>query len=181
MRIIAGKYQRRIIHPPSNLPVRPTTDLAKEALFNVLNNHFDFEGLRVIDLFAGTGSISYEFASRGAAEVIAVENHYKCVDFIQQTIQLLKSENLKVVRADVFRFLSYCRPGFDIIFADPPYDMEGIEKIPQVIYERDLLAAGGWLVLEHPAGKQFETFPNFLQERKYGRVHFSIFEKPDLT
>ncbi len=177
MRIIAGKYQRRILHPPANLPVRPTTDLAKEALFNIINNHFDFEGLRVIDLFAGTGSISYEFASREAAEVIAVENHFKCIDFIQQTIRELKLENLKVVRADVFRFLSYCRPGFDLIFADPPYDMEGMEKIPQQVFERELLAEGGWLVMEHPARKKFEQYPYFVQERKYGRVHFSVFEK----
>lgn len=181
MRIISGKYQRRIIHPPGNLPVRPTTDLAKEALFNVLNNHFDFEGLNVIDLFAGTGNISYEFVSRGAKEVVAVDSSFKCVEFINHTIELLKADTLKAVRADVFRFLAYCRPGFDIIFADPPYDMEGIEKIPRLVFERDLLAAGGWLILEHPADKHFKEHPAFLEERKYGRVHFTFFEKPEVT
>lgn len=178
MRIIAGKYQRRIIHPPANLPVRPTTDLAKEALFNVLNHHFDFEGLKVIDLFSGTGSMAYEFASRGAAEVVAVDANFRCYEFIQKTIRQLEFDNLKAVRADVFKFLSYCRPGFDLIFADPPYDMEGIERIPEMVFARSLVKPGGWLVLEHPAGKQFSHFPQFREERKYGRVHFSIFVHP---
>lgn len=178
MRIIAGKYQRRIIRPPGNLPVRPTTDLAKEALFNVLNHHFDFQGLKVIDLFSGTGSIAYEFASRGAAEVVAVDANFKCYEFINSTARQFPFENLKAVRADVFRFLSYCRPGFDLIFADPPYEMEKFERIPEAVFGRDLLRPGGWLILEHPAGKQFSHFPQFREERTYGRVHFSFFEKP---
>ena len=178
MRIIAGKYQRRIIHPPPNLPVRPTTDLAKEALFNVLNHHFGFEGLNVIDLFSGTGSMAYEFASRGANEVIAVDANFKCYEFISKTIRQFEFKNMKAVRADVFRFLSYCRPGFDIFFADPPYDMEGIERIPEADFSRDLLKPGGWLILEHPAGADFTLFPQFKEERKYGKVHFSFFVKP---
>lgn len=180
MRIISGKYQRRTIHPPVNLPVRPTTDLAKEALFNILNNHFDFENLKVIDLFAGTGNIAYEFASRGALEVVAVENHFKCTDFINSTIETLKIENLKVIRADVFRFLGYCKPGFDIIFADPPYQMQGIENIVQKVFERNLLNSGGWLIIEHAGTKNFDTILTFMEERKYGRVHFSFFSNSNL-
>ena len=180
MRIIDGKYQRRIIHPPANLPVRPTTDLAKEALFNVLNHRVDFDGLNVIDLFSGTGSIAYEFASRGAREVIAVDANFRCYDFIHKTIRQLELENMKVVRADVFRFLSYCRPGFDLIFADPPYEMEGFERIPEMVFTRNLLNPGGWLIVEHPAGKLFSQFSQFTEERKYGRVHFSFFQKEPL-
>lgn len=178
MRIIAGKYQRRIVNPPANLPVRPTTDFAKEALFNVINNHFDFENIKVLDLFAGTGNIAYEFASRGAIEVVAVDNHFKCHDFINTTIETLKIENLRAVRADVFKFLTFCKPGFDIIFADPPYDLTGIEKIVKLVFDRNLLATDGWLILEHPATKKFSTFNTFIEERKYGRVHFSFFKNP---
>ena len=152
--------------------------MAKEALFNVLNNHIDFEGLKVIDLFAGTGNISFEFASRGAEEVVAVDNNFKCIDFINRTIKALKLDNMKAVKADVFRFLNYCRPGFDLIFADPPYDMPGMEKIIDTVFEKSLLTDDGWLVIEHPATKKFNGFNTFIEERKYGRVHFSFFKKP---
>ncbi len=162
------------------MPVRPTTDLAKEALFNVLNNHFDFENIKVIDLFAGTGNISYEFASRGAIEVVAVDNHFKCIDFINSTVEMLKLENLKVVRADVFKFLNYCKPGFDLIFADPPYDMQRIEIIVQKVFERNLLSADGWLIIEHAATNNFSAMNTFMEERKYGRVHFSFFRNSNL-
>jgi 16S rRNA (guanine(966)-N(2))-methyltransferase RsmD len=180
MRIIAGTHQRRIIKPPSNLPVRPTTDLAKEALFNILNNRLDFEGLKVIDLFAGTGNISFEFASRGAAEVIAVESNFKCVDFINKTIVKQDFENLKVVKADVFRFLSYCRQGFDLIFADPPYDLKETANLPGLVFEKELLSNMGWLIIEHPAAINFKNFHSFVEERNYGRVHFSFFQQPDM-
>lgn len=164
-----------MIYAPGSLPVRPTTDIAKEALFNVINNHFDFEALRVLDLFSGTGNISYEFASRGAIEVIAVEQHFRAIAFINETREKLGFDNMKAIRADVFRFLGYARQQFDIIFADPPYDLKDIGRIPQIIFERDILAAGGWLILEHPGELSFEHHPRFLQKRKYGRVNMSFF------
>lgn len=175
MRIIGGSHKRRVIHAPESLPVRPTTDLAKEALFNVLNNHFDFEGLNVLDLFAGTGNISFEFASRGAAQVVAVDQHFRCVAFIEEISRKLPLENLKVIRADVFRFLGYAQQGWDIIFADPPYDMKEIEKIPQVVFGRELLAPQGWLIVEHPVEISFENHERFMEKRKYGKVNMSFF------
>ncbi|HSV87919.1 MAG TPA: RsmD family RNA methyltransferase [Bacteroidales bacterium] len=177
MRIIAGKFQRKVIRPPGSLPVRPTTDLAKESLFNILQNHFDFEELKVLDLFSGTGSIAYEFISRGAKEVVAVENHYRCAEFIRKMVTVLATPNLKVVQADAFRFLSSSRNTFNIIFADPPFDLKEKEKIPIIVFGRGILDEGGWLVLEHPAKECFKQLPCFREERKYGRVHFSIFEK----
>jgi 16S rRNA (guanine966-N2)-methyltransferase len=176
MRIIGGKYKRKNITAPATLPVRPTTDLAKESLFNIINNHFDFEAIRVIDLFAGTGNISYEFASRGALEVVAVDVNQRCFNFINEVRKELFSDNLKVIRADVFKFLGYARSGFDIIFADPPYDMINLERIPEIVFNRQLLAPEGWLIVEHPAEVSFEKHANFLEKRKYGKVHFSIFK-----
>ncbi len=177
MRIIGGQYARRIIHPPAGLPVRPTTDKAKEALFNVLANYFDFEGLAVLDLFAGTGGISYEFASRGAAEVLAVEKHPRCVEFINKTMRLLALDTLRVVRTDAFRFIRQCPTAFDIIFADPPYEMEDIESIPDLIFKQKLLCSGGWLVLEHSGRHSFAAHPAFFQNRNYSKVHFTIFQE----
>jgi len=179
MRIISGKFQRRIIKPPSNLPVRPTTDIAKEALFNILNNHFDFDGLRVLDLFAGTGSISYEFASRGAGRVVSVDSNPRCTAFIGSTIQSLElSQNMMVVRADVFKFLATCRSEFDIVFADPPFDLSDIETLPNLVLERKILVSGGWLVLEHPSRLHFDSNTRLIDKRNYGKVNFSIFEQP---
>lgn len=176
MRIIGGRHKRILIHPPANLPVRPTTDKAKEALFNVLQNVFDFEAIRVLDLFAGTGSISYEFASRGAVKVVAVENHPRCLRFIRQTKEQLGLENLICLKADVFRFLKYCQPAFDIVFADPPYDMEKTKLLPDAIFSQKLLAENGWLIIEHSSNIVFDNHPNFVKKRKYSKVHFSFFE-----
>lgn len=176
MRIIGGQYQRRLIHPPPSLPVRPTTDKAKEALFNILNNHFDFENLQVLDLFAGTGSISYEFASRGASEVVAVDRNPDCYHFIRKVKGQLDLDNLMPVRADVFRYLSACSNEFDIIFADPPYEMAEISQIPHEVFSRKLLAEGGWLIIEHGATTSFDSHPFFVREKKYSKVHFSFFE-----
>jgi len=175
LRIIGGAHKRRLLKVPSGLPVRPTTDMAKEALFNVLNNHFDFEAIRVIDLFSGTGNIAIEFASRGSLEVVAVEKHPRCIDFIRKVIQELSLDNLRIVRADAFRFLGFCKGGFDIIFADPPYDMESIERIPGMVFEKNLLAPRGWLIVEHSAASRFRNHPNLIEERKYGKVNFSFF------
>ncbi len=177
MRIIGGKYKRRIINPPANIPVRPTTDLAKESLFNVLNNHFDFEAISVLDLFAGTGNISFEFASRGAAKVFSVETDFKCVKYIRQQAENLLFDSFKVVRDDAHHFLSICKNKFDIIFADPPYDHKYIEDIHKRVFERDLLDEKGWLIIEHGAETTLDDLQGFFEKRKYGRVHFSMFAK----
>ncbi len=149
--------------------------MAKEALFNILNNHFDFETLRVLDLFSGTGSIAFEFASRGALEVIAVDNNLRCIEHIKNTIKILQYECMIAVRTDAFRFLGSSRSSFDLIFADPPYDMKEITKIPEIVFENSLLGDEGWLIVEHTSHHQFENHPNFKSRRNYGKVHFSFF------
>lgn len=151
--------------------------MAKEALFNILHNYYDFEGLKVLDLFAGIGSISYEFASRDAAEVHSVEMNPRCVNFITETSRKLDLKNLFVIRANVFTYIKRSGKNFDIIFADPPYDLEGIETIPDLIFENDLLDKDGWLIVEHSAGIDFSEHPNLDQNRKYGKVNFSMFSK----
>ncbi len=176
MRIIAGKHQRRIIKPPANLPVRPTTDLAKEALFTVVGNRLDIAGIKVLDLFAGTGSISFEFASREAEKVISVDLNYKCIEFIKKVKNELGLENLFPIRSDAYRFLIGCRNQFDVIFADPPFDLEDTGAIANLVFERNLLSPGGVLIIEHPASKNFASYPGFERERKYGKVHFSFFQ-----
>jgi 16S rRNA (guanine(966)-N(2))-methyltransferase RsmD len=178
VRIIGGSHKGRRIQAPANLPVRPTTDRAKEALFNILHNHYDFEGARVLDLFSGIGSISYEFATRDAAEVISVELDPRCVSFISDTAGKLDLENLFVIRANVFTYLSRrSSQQFDIIFADPPYDLEGIERIPDLVFEHDWLDKDGWLIVEHSQGIDFSAHPMLDQHRRYGKVHFSMFSK----
>lgn len=175
MRIIGGRYQRRLINPPPGLPVRPTTDKAKEALFNILHNHFDFETVRVLDLFSGTGSISFEFASRGAEEVVAIEKNYQCVRFMNKVKQELDLNNLNVIKSDVFRFLEWCKTPYDIIFADPPYNMQQTKMLPDIVFDRKLLLDDGWLIIEHPSEFVFDNHAQFLRKRKYSRVHFSFF------
>lgn len=151
--------------------------MAKEALFNILRNYYDFEGLRVLDLFAGIGSISYEFASRDAAEVHSVEMNPRCVSFISETVRKLDLKNQYVVRANVFTYLKRSKKQFDIIFADPPYDLEGINTIPDIVFENDLLHPDGWLIVEHSEATIFQDHPNLDQQRKYGKVNFSMFSK----
>ena len=175
MRIIGGSHKGRKIIAPGNLPVRPTTDMAKEALFNILNNHYDFEGLKVLDLFAGIGSISYEFASRGAAEVYSIEMNPHCVRFITDISRKLDMKNLFVIRANVFTYLRRGGKKFDIIFADPPYDLDDIESIPDLVLQYDLLDKDGWLVMEHHARLDFSGHPQLDQHRNYGKVNFSMF------
>jgi 16S rRNA (guanine966-N2)-methyltransferase len=177
MRIISGKYRSRQIHPPTNLPVRPTTDFAKESLFNILNNLIDFEDLRVLDLFAGTGNISYEFFSRGAKEVTAVEMDRKCVSFIEKTSQMLNAECLNAIQMDVFQYFKHAFGKYDVIFADPPYIMEQIEELPDLVFRTDLLADEGIFILEHSKRYHFADHPFFDQHRKYGNVNFSFFRK----
>lgn len=175
MRIISGSHRGKRIFPPSNLPVRPTTDLAKESLFNILWNYVDLDELRILDLFSGTGNITYEFASRGCLEVTAVEMNKKCYDFIRNTAQSLDFNNVTVIKADVFSFLKHPALPFNIIFADPPYDLKETLTLPSIIFDRNWLAKDGYLIIEHSREINFSDRPGFLHLRKYGKVHFSFF------
>ena len=174
MRIIQGKNKGKQIHAPASLPVRPTTDLGKESLFNILNNYFFFDKITVLDLFAGTGNISYEFASRGAVSITAVDNYHGCTDFIRRTAEQLNYEQITVIRGDAFSFVERSRQKFDIIFADPPYELKGLEKIVEHVFENQLLKPSGWLILEHPREYEFTQHPNFYDHRKYGKLNFSF-------
>lgn len=180
MRIISGNFRGKQIHTPRDLPVRPTTDFAKEGLFNVLNNLVDFTELEVLDLFAGTGNISYEFISRGCKEIVAVEINPKCHSFIRKTAEELKPEFMTAIRTDVFYYLKHPEGSFDLVFADPPYDMEGIDTLPGLIIKNPLLRLEGWFILEHSKSFDFSDQPGFSQERKYGNVHFSFFRQVNI-
>lgn len=175
MRIIGGKYSKRIIKPPKNLPVRPTTDLAKESLFNILNNKIEFQDKTALDLFTGTGSLAYEFCSRGCKQVIAVDQNYQCVQFVKKTALDFGMEQLKVVRSEAFRFIKNSPMKFDIIFADPPYNLENIREISLTVFEKQLLNHSGWLIVEHPKEVDFTKQEHFVEHRKYGHVNFSFF------
>lgn len=163
--------------PPRNLRARPTTDFAKENLFNVLVNLVDFEELDVLDLFSGTGSISYEFASRGARSVTSVELNAVHHNFIRQTARELAFDNFYAVKANVFLYLKSCAKQFDLIFSDAPYDLDGSEEVVKLVFERDLLKEDGILVFEHSKDKDFSQHENFWQLRSYGSVQFSFFKK----
>lgn len=177
MRIIGGKLRGKTILPPQGYKARPTTDFAKEGLFNILNNEYEMEGLQVLDLFGGTGAISYEFASRGASRVYCVEMLPLHANFIKAQAARFGMDNLTVVRHNVFEFLEICREKFDIIFADPPYAIEGLADIPDKVFSKDILHQGAYFILEHPEEFNFESHPLFVKEKKYGNVHFSFFEK----
>ena len=177
MRIVSGIYRGRRLQPPVNLPVRPTTDFAKEGLFNVLNNMVDFESLRVLDLFTGTGSIAFEFLSRGAIEVTAIDSSSRCIDFIKKTAETFGADNIKAVKSNSFVFIKHMVATYDLIFADPPYDLEGIESIPDLIFSSALLADDGMLVMEHSSAYKFEKHLHFDSHRNYGSVNFSLFRK----
>lgn len=175
MRIIGGIYGRRVIHPPKNLPVRPTTDLAKESLFNILRSKIDLDGKTALDLFTGTGSLAYEFASRGCEKVIAVDLNFDCVQFVKKTAQNIGMTQLKPVRSDVFRFIKGTPLKFDIIFADPPYQLEELPSVVSLIFEHNLLNENGLMIIEHPKEYDFSSETHFLEQRKYGQVNFSFF------
>lgn len=175
MRIIGGTHKGKIIKPPKDLPVRPTTDFAKEGLFNILSNKLDMDQLNVLDLFSGTGHISLEFASRGAKEIVAVDSNFKCVGFLKATGKELNF-NIDVVKEDVFHFLKSCRSQFDLIFADPPYEMKEIPDIHSLVFGQKLLKEGGLLIIEHGPRTSLNELEGFTQQRKYGNVHFSFFE-----
>lgn len=175
MRIIRGRYQRRQIVAPNNLPVRPTTDMAKESLFNILENYMDFESITALDLFSGTGNISYELVSRGCPKVTAVDHDFGCVKFIRDTALKLDMKELVPVRSDVFRFLANHPMKYDLIFADPPYDNPRHNELVDLVFDNQLLTEEGMFVLEHDKYVHFEEHPHFMDERHYGKVHFTFF------
>ncbi len=175
MRIVGGTHRRRNIAPPRNFRARPTTDFAKENLFNILNNLYDFEECTLLDLFSGTGSISYEFASRGARRVVSVELNPLHQKFIADTARELGFTQIESVRTNAFVCIGHIRETFDIIFADPPYDMEGIDRLPSLVFGRHLINEGGLFILEHSDAYNFEGAPHFSETRTYGSVHFSFF------
>ncbi|MBC5622207.1 RsmD family RNA methyltransferase [Butyricimonas hominis] len=178
MRIISGTHKGKVIFPDKNFRARPTTDFAKENLFNVLNNYIDIEEAVVLDLFSGTGSISYEFASRGAERIVSVELNYNHYSFIKKTIVQLGFKNINVFKTDVFIACKKLKgQSFDIIFADPPYDLEKIMDIPAAIFDNELLAPDGLAIIEHPGTVDFSSAPFFSEHRQYGSVNFSIFRK----
>lgn len=176
MRIISGKYGGRKINPPSKMPyTRPTTDIAKEGLFNIIANNISIPGIKTLDIFGGTGSISYELASRGAAELTIVEKDPKMFDFIKNKMEELKIENCSVLKLDVFRFLENCAETYDLIFAGPPYALKTIDDLPKIIHAKKLLKKNGWFILEHTPANNYENEPQFKTMRNYGTTIFSIF------
>ena len=177
MRIISGKYKSKRITAPKNLPVRPTTDMAKESLFNILNNLYYFENISVLDLFAGTGNISYEFASRGTETIYAVDAHFACIKFINQTAKDLGME-INSYKSDVYKFLEKTPLKTDVIFADPPYDFKEAQflKIADLVFERGLLNEDGVLIIEHSKHTDLTKHPKFSYEKRYGGNVFTFFE-----
>ncbi|MDD2602510.1 MAG: 16S rRNA (guanine(966)-N(2))-methyltransferase RsmD [Prevotella sp.] len=176
MRIITGKYKGRHFDVPRTFKARPTTDMAKENIFNVMNGHIDFEGTNALDLFAGTGSISLELISRGCNSVVSVEADRDHVRFIKQCMEKIGEENHLLIRGDVFRFLKSCHQHFDFIFADPPYALEQLPTLPDLIFTYGLLQPSGIFVLEHGKSLDFSQHPHFLEHRNYGSVNFSLFQ-----
>jgi 16S rRNA (guanine966-N2)-methyltransferase len=175
MRIIGGEYGGRHFQPPASMPyTRPTTDLAKGGLFNVIENNLDIPSLRTLDIFGGTGSISYELASRGATDQTIVEKDPEMAAFIQKTSAALDIK-LRLFRMDVFKFLQQCTEKFDFIFAGPPYALDTIDQLPKLIFERELLNPEGWFVLEHTPRNNYKNYAYYRSERKYGTTIFSIF------
>lgn len=176
MRIISGTHGGRKFLPPAKMPyTRPTTDLAKEGLFNILENNLTISSLKTLDIFGGTGSISYELASRGAIDLTIVEKDTAMYDFIKKTSADLKLENFKVIKMDVSRYLQQCSETFDLIFAGPPYALTTINDLPKIIFKKNLLNKAGWFVLEHTPANDYKEFDHFKVQRNYGTTLFSIF------
>ncbi|WP_026713563.1 16S rRNA (guanine(966)-N(2))-methyltransferase RsmD [Flavobacterium daejeonense] len=177
MRIISGKYKGRRINPPKGLPVRPTTDMSKESLFNILNNHFNFDGLKILDLFAGTGNISFEFASRGSEPITSVDSDFGCVKFIKQTAAEFDFP-IAAIKSDVFKFLEKCNTSYDIVFADPPYGLDQtiFEKVVLLVFENNIMNEDGMMIIEHSKHTTLEHLPNFSFQKSYGGSIFSFFE-----
>ncbi|RSK38537.1 RsmD family RNA methyltransferase [Mangrovimonas spongiae] len=180
MRIISGQFKGRKLQAPKQLPVRPTTDMAKEAFFNILNNNYYFDELSVLDLFAGTGNISYEFASRGTTQITAVDGHYGCIKYINQTA-LQFDMPIQTIKSDVFKFLEHYKTKHTIIFADPPYDfdLEAFSKIPELVFKNNILEPHGYLIIEHSKHTNLSHLDYFNQSKSYGGSVFSFFEHPE--
>jgi 16S rRNA (guanine(966)-N(2))-methyltransferase RsmD len=180
VRIISGRHRGRLIRPPAQLPVRPTTDYAKTGLFNILNNYYRFDRIAVLDLFAGTGSLSYEFLSRGCEQITAIDKHSGCVNFIRCTFDLLEAPSgVNVIKADVISWLQRCSIQFDVIIADAPFAETPGEELVRIIAEKKLLKAGGCLIIEHVSTMELSQLPGFREKRSYGHVSFSFFELHD--
>jgi 16S rRNA (guanine966-N2)-methyltransferase len=178
MRIIGGKFKGRKFFPPAkNWPTRPTTDFAKEGLFNIINNHFYFDDLKVLDMFGGTGNHSYEFISRGCEDVTYVDKFGGCIKFVTETAKQLDiEENIKIVRSDVFKYMEFCKIQYDYIFAGPPYGLTTMDLIPDLIFEKEMVKEGGWFVMEHNPNHDYKNHPHFWDMRTYGKTYFSIFK-----
>jgi len=176
MRIIGGKLKGIRLQPPANLPVRPTTDMAKEALFNILNNKYDFETCAVLDLFCGTGNLTFEFASRGAESILAVDMDYGCVNWVKNTAKQYQFDQIDVRKGDVFKLLKQMTGSYDLIFADPPYNMPNIPQIPVMVEAQQLLKPNGLLIVEHQSNMKLNRQPGYTETRKYGNSSFSFFE-----
>lgn len=176
MRIVGGKFKGRIFRPNKSFKSRPTTDIAKEGLFNILENRYDFSNKKILDIFSGTGSIGYEFVSRGCEEAILVENNFIHYRFILSVLDVLKIKNARVFKADAFKFLKKYKGKFDIIFADPPFDLKTLIEIPDAVFQSGILNDPGLFILEHPKEFDFSKHEKFKELRKYGKVQFSFFE-----
>jgi 16S rRNA (guanine966-N2)-methyltransferase len=175
LRIIGGKYKGRRIVPPGNLQARPTTDFAREGLFNILNNRVDFEAVDVLDLFSGTGSMSYEFASRGAVSVHLVEKDTRHIAGIRRIIKELEIENIRVIHIDVKAYLKTCSVKYDVVFADPPYELQWLKDLPDLVTGAGIIKDDGVFILEHPKAINFNSHKLFFEHRNYGGVNFSFF------
>jgi len=177
MRIVGGEFKGRIFNPGKNFRARPTTDFAKEGLFNILENRYDISQLKVLDLFSGTGSISYEFASRGCTDITLVELDYVHLRFIKQVVAQLQLKGVKPFQSDIFRFIGKQKSPYDIIFADPPFELPQLQEIPGLVLKSGLMGEKSLLILEHPKRYDFSSFEGFQELRKYGNVRFSFFGK----
>ncbi len=179
MRIVGGTFGGRRFSPPSRIPARPTTEVAKEGLFNSLGNMIDFEGIKTLDLFGGTGSISYELASRGAEDLTLIERDPTTIDFIKKTVKELNiADKLTIIRGDVFKFMKQCTDQYNFIFAGPPYALLNIDDIPLLVFERNMLLPDGIFVLEHTPRNDYQKHPNFQRMKNYGTTVFTFFTQP---
>jgi len=180
MRIVGGEFGGRRFNPPAKIPARPTTEVAKEGLFNMLSNSFELEGIRTLDIFGGTGSISYELASRGAAELTLVERDLASVEFIKKTARELGIENiLHIIRNDVFKFLKQSTEQYHFIFAGPPYALQNIDELPLLVFEKNMLLPAGIFVLEHTPRNDYQKHPHFQRMKNYGTTVFTFFTQPN--
>jgi len=179
MRIVGGEFGGRRFNPPARIPARPTTEVAKEGLFNMLNNSMDIEGIKTLDIFGGTGSISYELASRGAADLTLVERDPITIDFIKKTAQELKiTDRLQIIKGDVFKYMKQCTEQYNLIFAGPPYALTNIDEIPLLVFEKQLLLPGGIFILEHTPRNDYQQHPHFTRIKNYGTTVFTFFTQP---